>query len=265
MMELLIAAVILVILMTAIYSILISSWWTYMTGESKADIQQTARLGIEMMETDLRMIGYGYPTDPALINPKVKINAASATSIDFWADIKGASTTLAADVNPGNTTFSVVKAAGISAGDTIWLINGGVFDSFAVTGVNTGANPNTITVSGGGPTRLYPQGAQVGRPKRIVYTYTAGTPGSVTRDEGEGAGPQTLLDNVTAFQLQYFDGNNLAPCPLSGCSIAAPVSLANLPSIRRMTVSFTVQAPRATGPSGVQSYTTTSDVRPRNL
>ena len=63
------------------------------------------------------------------------------------------------------------------------------------------------------------------------------------------------MDNVTAFALQYFDGNN-AP-------IANPA--ANLGGIRRISVNFTVRSQKATPPSGTQTYRLVSDVRPRNL
>jgi Tfp pilus assembly protein PilW len=256
MLEFLTATGILVLLLAGVYFVLMWSRSTYSTGEAKADIQQNARLAIEMIEADLRMVGYGYPTDPALVNPLVKVNAATGTSIDFWADINNASTILAADVNVGNTTFSVTNASGISVGNGIWLINGGTFDSFTVTGVNTGANPNTITVSAAAA-RTYPRGIQVGRPMRIVYSYGAANGGTISKDSGDGGGAQALIDNVSAFSLQYFDMNDN--------TIAVPVAAGSLRNIRRITVDFTVRSARSAGPSGFQSFRISSDVRPRNL
>lgn len=256
LLEFLLATAILVLLIAAIYLLLIWGRSTYSAGETKADIQQNARLAIEMIETDLRMVGYGYPTDPALINPLVKINAATGNSIDFWADLNNASTILAADVNVGDTTFSVANASGISSGDTIWLINGGRFNSFTITAVNTGATPNTITVSSGA-TRAYPRGIQIGRPRRIVYSFGVANGGTILKDSGEGGGAQTLIENVSAFRLQYFDMDENA--------IAVPVAGGNLRNIRRITVDLTVRSPTSSGPSGFQRFRITSDVRPRNL
>lgn len=251
--EVILAAAILVIVLSAIYSVMSSGWNTYVSGEAKADMQQNARLAMETVEADLRMIGYGYPTDPALVSPLRKITAASATSITFWADLNNVSTVLAADAAVGDATISVSNGAGFSAGDTLWLINGGLFESRTVSSKNTGSTPHTITLSTT-TGRAYPRGTLVGRPRSISYAYDAAA-GSITRDEGEGVGPQTLVDNVTAFALQYFDGNN-AP-------IANPA--ANLGGIRRMSVIFTVRSQKAMPPSGAQTYRLVSDVRPRNL
>jgi prepilin-type N-terminal cleavage/methylation domain-containing protein len=251
--EVILAAAILVIVLSALYSVMSAGWDTYVSGEAKADMQQNARLAMETVEADLRLIGYGYPTDPALVNPLRKITAASATSITFWADLNNASTVLAADAAAGDATISVGTAAGFSSGDTLWLINGGLFESRTVSSKNTGSTPHTITLSTTAG-RAYPRGTLVGRPKSISYAYD-GAAETITRDEGEGAGPQTLVDNVTAFALQYFDGTN-AP-------IANPA--ANLEGIRRISVNFSVRSQKAMPPSGFQTYRLVSDVRPRNL
>ncbi|MCI0372589.1 MAG: hypothetical protein L0214_14750 [candidate division NC10 bacterium] len=246
--DLVISSTLFLVLVFAIYTLLESSRTTFAAGRAKVDVQQNARVALELMEMDLRLAGYGFPTDPAPVGPQLKITAASPTAITFRADLTNASTVLSADLNSGGTSLSVASAAGILAGDTIYLINGGQWQALTVTS----AAGNTITVPGPGATAAYPRGSQVGRPKAIIYSWNAGT---ISKDDGEGGGLQPLAEGVPVFQLRYFD---TADVEIPSASLAA--SLAN---IRRITVTFTAQS--APGWWRPQTFTLTSDVRPRNL
>lgn len=246
-MEVLIALSVFAIVLFAIYTSFESSRSTYAAGEQKADIQQNARVAMELMGADLRLTGFGFPTGAGNA-----ITAANATSISFWADLSSASTTIMnVDVNPGDTTFNVEDASGIQVGDTIYLINGAQWEQLTVQAVNTAVNPNTITTTAGAA-NAYPWGSQVGRPRSVTYSWAGNT---VSKDDGEGGGLQPLADTIQNLQLQYFDANDVP--------IATPVTAGNLPNIRRMTITVTVQSPA--GWWRQQNFAIASDIRPRNL
>jgi hypothetical protein len=255
-MEVLIALSVFAIILFAIYTSFESSRSTYAAGEQKADIQQNARIAMELMGTDLRLAGFGFPTGVGNA-----ITAANATSITFWGDVTGASTTICnPDVGAGITTFNVQDASGIQAGDTIYLINGGQSETRTVQSVNITPDPDptqpcntpdTITITAG-TGAAYPWGSQVGRPRSVAYSWAGNT---VSKDDGEGGGLQPLADTIQNLQLQYFDANDVP--------IATPVTAGNLPNIRRITITVAVQSPA--GWWRQQDFTIASDIRPRNL
>jgi prepilin-type N-terminal cleavage/methylation domain-containing protein len=273
--EILIAMSTFLIVLFAIYSTFDSSQATYAAGEQRADIQQSARIAMEMMSADLRLAGYGFPTGAGAIT------AAGPTDISFWADLDNASTVIVADVPGGSTTLSVQNAAGIQAGNTIYLINGTVWDQRTVATVTLTPDPplpappvpDTITLTAPTPAgTVYPWGSQVGRPRLIRYCWydnpnldglappaaCAALPANtIYKDEGDGGGFQPVA-NIRNFQvgaanfltrLQYFDANNVAT-----------VTPAN---VRRITITVGVQS--APGAWRQQAFTMISDIRPRNL
>lgn len=266
--ETLIAVSIFLIVLLAIYSVFESSRVTFGAGEQKADIQQSARTAMELVEADLRLAGYGFPTGGADcdgdLNPDSAIMVANATFLSFCADLLNASTIiLNIDVNPGDTTLNVENASAIQGGQTISLINGGTWEQLTVQSVNTGVNPHTITTTAGAA-NTYPWGSQVGRPFPITYCWydnpdvdgipapaaCAGlSPHTLYRDEGNGAGLQPLANNIQNLQFQYFDAND------------APTALPA--DIRRITITMTAQSPP--GWWRLQTFTIASDVRLRNL
>lgn len=157
LMEILIALATFLIVLFAVYTTFESSRSTYAAGEQKADIQQNARIAMELMGADLRLVGYGYPQVPTTFDRTVScinqvpiqnsITNATATSISFWADLTNASTIIFnTDVNPGATTINVDDASGILAGDTIYIINGGQSERLTVQSVPSGTQ--IITTAG---------------------------------------------------------------------------------------------------------------------
>ena len=263
--EILIALSTFLIVLFAVYTSFESSQATYAAGEQRADIQQSARIAMEMMSADLRLAGYGFPTGAGAIT------VASPTDISFWADLNNASTVIVADVAAGSITLSVQSATGIQAGNIIHLINGTVSEQRTVAAVNTGVNPHTITLTAA-TTNAYPWGSQVGRPRLVRYCWHdnpnldgfappaacgALVANTIYKDEGDGGGLQPVA-NIRNFQvgaanfltqMQYFDANNNAT--------ATPAN------IRRITITVGVQSPP--GAWRQQAFTMISDIRARNL
>jgi prepilin-type N-terminal cleavage/methylation domain-containing protein len=256
--ELLITVAILGLIMAAVLAVQMTSNTMFLRGESQAEAQQGARAAM-LMEEDLRMAGYGCPdngcpTNLATLNyqangTQLKVSAASATSITFWADTLNASTTLSCNpvpvppalcVNANATTLPVADASGIAAGDRIYLNNGGTWESLTVT-AKAGNNLTVPALTNG-----YPQGVQVGRPRKIIYQFGGTT---LSKDAGDSNNLQTLATGVQSLTFTYF-GTDDAPTGV-------------LANVRRIQISTTTQS--TTSAAGPSTFTINTNVRPRNL
>lgn len=263
--ELLVTLAILGIVMAAVFTIYSTGNTVGLTGENRAEAQQTARAAM-LMEEDLRLIGLGCPPagclTPPPAGPQLMITAASPTATTFWADLTNTSTTLTANVNAGAATLSVVSTAGFAVGDAVYLVNGAQFARHTVAGIG----PTTITVNPAvacpppapstpcpPPPLAYPAGAQVGRPRLIIYSWNPATQ-TLSKDPGDGTGLQPLATGIQNFNLRYFDTNDAEILP---ANLAA-----NLANIRRIQISMTAQSAAALNRG---TFTLNSSVRPRNL
>jgi len=118
-----------------------------------------------------------------------------------------------------------------------------------------GADPNATGITGlmaaeGDTVRVQAElndvdGIQTAEPSEDVTYYYDDVAGAVMRDNGTG--PQPMIQNVTAFQIQYFDGNNnvLGPLPLNNAQSALVRSVGitittNTPQGGQMTVNTRV-------------------------
>jgi Tfp pilus assembly protein PilW len=240
--ELLVVCAVLGLVMAGVLTLYMTGSTVALTGQNKTEAQQGAR-GTLLIEEDLRQAGYGFPAN-TIANPVV--SAANATSITFWADLTNTSTTLSAAAASGATTLTVTSGAGFASPNVIYVINGGVWETATVAS----ATATTITLTGGGLTNAYPPGAQVGLPRQITYSWD----GVATLSRNSGAGAQTVVSGVTAFQLSYYDTTEAL---IPTASLAA-----NLANIRRVVISMTVQSAAAQNRS---TFTLNASVRPRNL
>lgn len=258
--ELLITVAILGLVIAAVLGVQMTSNTMFLRGENQAEAQQGARAAM-LMEEDLRMVGYGCPdtgcpTDAVTLNYSAggtqrKISAGQAASITFWADTLNASTTLSASVAVNATSLPVTSAAGIAVNDRIYLNNGATWGSRVVTGVAG----NTLTVAA--LTNAYPQGVQVGRPRKLIYQVANGT---LSRDAGDGNGLQTLATGVTLFTFTYYDTGDSA-ITLTGAPASVPT--ASLSTIGRMKIQTSTQSSQSA--SGYGTFSINTNVRPRNL
>jgi len=266
--ELLVTLAVLGITMAAIFTIFATGNTVGLTGENTAEAQQTARSAM-LMEEDLRLIGLGCPPagcPPPGVAPlagcpppaQLRIICATPTAVVFWADLTNTSTTLTANVNAGANVLNVVTNLGFAVGETIYLINGAQFAQHTVTavpaaGATININPIVACPVGAICPPAYPQGAQVGRPRLIIYSWNPATL-TLSKDAGDGTGLQPLATGIPNFNLRYFNTNEVE---------IAPANLAaNLANIRRIQISMTAQSAAALN-RGV--FILNSSVRPRNL
>ena len=240
--ELLVSCGVLGMVMAAVGGVVTTSGKISADGDNRAQAQQAARAGM-IMEEDLRLAGSGFPPSA------VKITEATSTSVTFWADLGGVSTTLAANANTNDTSLTVANASGFTGGDVIYLIN---TDQYSTATVSS-ASGTTITLASPGVSQPYAQGIQVGRPKLVRFAWD--NVSTLRKDSGTGGGLQPLANGVTGFSLTYFDTNDVV--------IPAGNLAANLGSIRRIMVTLTTQS--SSGPVDARTFTLTTSVRPRNL
>jgi len=72
----------------------------FMRQQREVAQQQDLRLGLEVLEQELRLVGTG------------SLTAAASDSVEFWANLQGLSTTVTAAVAIGQTTLSVEDGRG---------------------------------------------------------------------------------------------------------------------------------------------------------
>jgi hypothetical protein len=262
------------VILLALYLLYDVNQVTFVKGEQQADLQQNVRIAMDRIVRDLRLAGYGFPTGgtncAGVVVPSA-ISVAAATSIAFCADLNNASTVTVTNAPATSMILSVQNATGIQAGNIVYLMDGAVWEQRTVQSTNTGANPNTITLTTA-TTNAYPAGSQVGRPRLVRYCWfdnpdLDGVPppagpacgpdaNTIYKDDGAGG----TLQPVASFRnyqvgaatfltrLQYFDENDIAT--------ATPAN------IRRISVTVTIQD--AQPGSKAQPFMLRTEVRPRN-
>lgn len=92
LLELLVSSAIFGIVLVGIYTAYSASHTTTVRGENRAELQQNARVGMEMMVREIRMAGYD-PSDAITSQSTTPIEVADANSICFLADVDGDDTT----------------------------------------------------------------------------------------------------------------------------------------------------------------------------
>jgi Tfp pilus assembly protein PilE len=250
--ELMIFMAVFLIILAGVYDAHLSYYRATIRSEARARVQDDARRTIEQFLRELRMAGYGLVIgdDPAPLTP---VTAASATSVTYLTTEGGASTNLTADAAVGATTLSVVSSSGFNVTDSIYVADEGHYRTATVTAV--GANSLTITPALPAPvppstTAGFTPGASVIRQPRPV-TYSLGG-GTLSRDPGDGTGPQPVIPGVSAVTFSYFDGSN-NPVVFPGGDLA---------TVRRVALDITVSATMP-GQAAV-NFTTRGDARLRN-
>lgn len=89
--EALIAALVLVIVLLAIYMVYDTSQQDYARGVARADVQQNIRVAVESMARELRMAGYAASNIPNAdcVAPPCAVTALTSSSVTFQAEIDG--------------------------------------------------------------------------------------------------------------------------------------------------------------------------------
>jgi len=88
LLEVLITSAIFVIVLFAVYTSFESSQKTVTWGETKVEVQQTARVAMGMMANEIRTAGYD-PSNVITLLPTTAVQAATPTAVSFIGDVDG--------------------------------------------------------------------------------------------------------------------------------------------------------------------------------
>lgn len=178
---------------------------------SLQDAQSTARSALDRISAELRLAG-AYWTGASGAGPAIM--AATPSGVTFVGDVDGdtvaagvettlgaPSTATALTISGDATAFAVYADATLN--DYVHVANGSTREVRQVAAVAG----TTVTLASA-LTNSYPSGSVVRSVETVSYAYDAAAR-SLTRRLG-GAPAETLLDNVSALVLNYFDSMGTA-------------------------------------------------------
>lgn len=249
LLELLIAIAIATMVATAILQIFQGSMSQVTHATSLEDAQSSARVGLDQMAAELRVIGAYYDGIPGAGDA---ITTATPTTLTFLADVDAdtvsgttestltvASTATTLTVSQNASAFNTYGT--LSANDWAYVANGSTREVRQVTTV-----AGSVVTLASALTNSYPVGSIVRSVEKVSYAFSASAK-TLTRTLG-GNSADTVLDNVTNLTFTYFDsgGTQLASTPTSPAAI------------KEIQISLTAQG------TGGDLRTMTSRVRFRN-
>ena len=222
MIELLIAVAIAGILLVSIYNLYISQSTTYTVQEQVSDMQQNARVAMDIVSRHIRMAGFGQPswttingssgitykginvTDGGTGNPDTltvvgcidpppgKLGSAAAA---------GSTTlTLQAEANPYVSASDVAARFNTTTKSDIFI---GELENAKVTGISGAVltiDTNPVQSGNQGLANGYPVGTNVYLVKRVTYTIDST---SLKRNENAGGGNEEIAVNVEDLQVTF--------------------------------------------------------------
>lgn len=209
--EILVALVIAGIISTAIYNLYISQSRIYTQQEQVSDMQQNARVAMDIISRHIRMAGFGKPgwttinsTSGITYEIQVTDGGTNPDTLEIVGCIDAPPGTLASAAFSSDTTITLQSGEGSKFNTTtrsdIFI---GDLENAKVTNV-AGANLTIDTdpaQSGNqGLDNAYAVGTNVYLVKRVTYTISST---SLRRNENTGAGAQQVAVNIEDLQVTY--------------------------------------------------------------
>lgn len=237
--ELMIAITLGLILTAGMIQIFVSSKQTYRVEEAHSRLQESARLALEMVASDVRMASYwGCQPDPA--NVVNLLNTGGTGYVDFTGvpltGIEGTSgapdtlTLRGADGATGLTlqpnlgtgfnsslTAALVVAAPntLAAGDIVLVSNCEVGNIFQISALGGGGSTVTLTAGGSNPgnavgafTAAFRGDATLYPMRNVVYSIATGANGVNALWRSVNGTNQELVSDVTDMQILYGEDTN---------------------------------------------------------
>jgi hypothetical protein len=221
--ELMIAVVIGMIIMGAIYGSFISQQRSYTAQDQVAEMNSTSKISLDMLVNDIRDTGFGVPDGLSTIirtSGCQGINGFidsitwddSSTSDDSITLLGGFRRigTVATEFSSGDATLALTATDLLKEGSTFqpdrgYISIGGV--SFAMV---TSISGNTLTLSASTPVdKSFPAGVPVYLVENVTYEVVNGQLQRVKRMDGSGSSCGTtsetdvLSENIEDFQIAY--------------------------------------------------------------
>ncbi len=159
--------------------------------------QQDVRIGMRVLEAELRLAGSGGPPTAA------PLLQAGPQAIEFLANLDGYSTSLTTAISPHQRELFVVGGTNWPKGKRVWVCG----EEHCVEGRLARNGQAGRLFLADAPGQAFPAGSAVFVSNQIRYYLgkdQAGTK-SLMRQVDGGAG--TLIGGVASFQVRYFDEN----------------------------------------------------------
>ena len=219
-----------------------------------ADMRQSARTAVQLIEREVRMSGSGWGRIPVVGRTSggtpdtiraVRPGYGGDPSLDDSLVLVGAwqaNTTISSSMPTPSSILKVQDVTGFADGDLCIIVSpGGTADMFQCTGVNSSSeqiqhNPSSPYNDPGGLSTSYPAGSNVFKITRATYYYDATSfrRPALMRRELSGA-PQVVAYNVDGFRVWYQlrDGSRTRqPADLNMIDKVIPVVLTRVPDPR---------------------------------
>lgn len=284
LMELLISTAILSVVVISILLTYEANRATYSRGEAQAAVQQSSRIGIDLMSADLVMAGNGVPSadTPAAIDVFYHNNndlVTNGTNVTFLVDIDDGTALVTSCPAANQITVPRLRRydSAITGVFNYLIVSDGA--QWAITQIvgytqNVATNTTTITHNGipfvcppvGPPLvvstleviryRWDSQNSRLLRQIGMVQPPGGGTPiaGGALAVAWSGQ-EEVVADNVTTIAFSYFDANNatmnLPPTPPS--------------NIRRVGITLQTQQQAVAGKKDAEQFNTGMNVRLRTM
>ncbi len=232
-------------------------------------MHQAARVAIDAMVREFRMIGHGVPYStwdgapvcPSPCPPAKIIPTPTATSITFRGNLDATRTTLASNHASNSTTLTVDSASGFNTGDTLY-VEGQTFTTAPYsthwhTATVTATTATTLTINAG-LNFEYARGSTVHVIQTITYTFDSSKK-QIQRNN------QPVAENIDGFTLSYIFEDMDTGLP----NDADTDKTNNTSNTRTINISLNARTPKPDSAykqnSGYRLVTVTSQVTPRNL
>lgn len=217
MIELLIALAIAGILLVSIYNLYISQSTTYTVQEQVSDMQQNARVAMDIVSRHIRMAGFGQPSWTT-INGTSGITYKGISVTDGGTGSPDPPDTLeivgCIDPPPGKlgsaaaasattlTLQSATEANKFNTDDKSDIFIGELENAkvTAILGANLTIDTNPVQSGNQGLTNAFPAGTNVYLVKRVTYTIAST---SLKRNENTGSGNEEIAVNVEDLQVTF--------------------------------------------------------------
>ena len=210
--EILIALAIAGIISTAIYNLYISQSRIYTQQEQVSDMQQNARVAMDIISRHVRMAGFGKPgwttiNGTAGINYEILVTdgGSAPDTLEIVGCIDAPPGTLSAAVASGATAITLHSSAEASKFNTTTKrdIFVGDLENAKVTNVSGAVltiDTNPAQSGNQGLDNAYAVGTNIYLVKRVTYTIPST---SLRRNENTGAGAQEVAVNIEDLQVTY--------------------------------------------------------------
>ena len=263
--EMMAAFVILIIAMTAAYATFEFQHASFTVQNRVAETQQNLRAAIEVMSRDIRLAGYGIPSQVGLppgllpngdntirnLSPLNRTTGPDELYIMYLYDMDANSppTTLTSPMPNQSAEINVGSVTGFSIGDLVIISNGLTADMFEVTQVqaaslklqhNPGGSAREYNSPGGHslwPAGGYGTGSTVAKVRFVRYfidNVTDPAHPTLMLDKMTGPAPQPLADDIEDMQFQFGLDTN-GDFIVDTTAVNSPTA-AQIPQIRQVRV-----------------------------